>query len=49
MLWLPLLDGSERLGVLAVTLSGDALNDSDEDPTRRAGRGTIARLRVAGR
>jgi hypothetical protein len=34
VLWLPLLDGSERLGVLAVTLSGVALNDSDDDPTR---------------
>jgi serine phosphatase RsbU (regulator of sigma subunit) len=34
VLWLPLLDGSERLGVLAVTLSTVALNDSDDDPTR---------------
>lgn len=32
VLWLPLLDGSERLGVLAVTLT--AVNDSDDDPTR---------------
>ena len=30
VLWLPLLDGSERLGVLAVTLSTVALNDSDD-------------------
>jgi len=34
VLWLPLLDGSERLGVLAVTLSTVALNDSDDDPRR---------------
>lgn len=36
MLWLPLLDGSERLGVLAVTLRGVAPNDSGDDPTRSA-------------
>jgi len=34
VLWMPLLDGSQRLGVLAVTLSTVALNDSDDDPTR---------------
>jgi serine/threonine protein phosphatase PrpC len=34
VLWLPLLDGSERLGVLAVTLSGVGLNTCDDDPIR---------------
>jgi serine/threonine protein phosphatase PrpC len=34
VLWLPLLDGSERLGVLAVTLRDVALNNSDDDPTQ---------------
>jgi stage II sporulation SpoE-like protein len=36
VLWLPLLDGSERLGVLAVTLSGVALNNSAANLTRGA-------------
>jgi hypothetical protein len=35
VLWLPLLDGSERLGVLAVTLKDAALTNC-EDPTRGA-------------
>jgi serine/threonine protein phosphatase PrpC len=31
VLWLPLLDGSERLGVLAVTLNNDALDEGHSD------------------
>jgi hypothetical protein len=34
VLWLPLLDGTERLGVLAVTVSGEALGDRVDDPTQ---------------
>ena len=41
VLWLPLLDGTERLGVLGVTVTDDALASS-EDPTRAS---VVARLR----